>query len=905
VSGGSVFLSRLSRRWPLVGRADELALLTRLTLGHHARYDASHEARREVRRGTRRTGTSAPDRPVGVVLSGAAGVGKTRLAGEVLRVAERRGMTTRWVTATASGGQLPLGPFLAVLPTTGGDAADLVPRALRGLTAGVPPQRLMVGVDDVHLLDELSVRLVRQLARRGAATLVLTVRAGGPMPDALCPLCEDGALARLELEPLSRPDVEELLGAVLSGPVDGDTVSRLWSMTRGNALYLRLLVEGEIAAGRFTQVGGIWRWSGPGELAPGLTELVDQHIGELPRPVEDVLDVLALAEPLPSAVLTRLTSQPALDTAAELGLVHTVQHEGRPAVTLAHPLYGEVRRGRCGRLRARRLRGEIATALAELDGDSRTDLLRRAVLALESDLPADPALLAESAALALRLLDFRLARRLARAAVATGGEFEAGLLLSLALSWSGRGTEAEQVLADLAARSDTELDRVRVLLPRLGNRFFTLERPGEAEAMLEEALRSVHGPAALTLHAWRSVFHAQLGRPAEAIEAADVVFAAPDVPSATLVLAAWGAMGGHAVAGRLAGALAVADRIADLPDELVTAQVRVAVDVFWMRALCLVGELDRAEVIVQRYTDLARDGWGMGRLYGDVLVGELLRERGQVRSAAALFQQASIAFGDIDAGGWRYQTALGLATSLGMAGDAAAARGALDELEAVRHPGFGCWDGELLLARAWVAAAEGITSEAVELARRAGQAAAAHGQPAVELVALHTRVRFGDRGCVARLAELAARLDGPRPPAVAAHAAALAAADPVGLLDAADRFEAMGMPLLAADAAAHAASVRIRRAEHGSAHIAAARARRLAARCEGARTPALVALDTPTVLTEREREIVLLAASGSTNKEIADRLGVSTRTVEGHLYRASTKLGVTNRAQLAESLGTD
>jgi IS30 family transposase len=39
----------------------------------------------------------------------------------------------------------------------------------------------------------------------------------------------------------------------------------------------------------------------------------------------------------------------------------------------------------------------------------------------------------------------------------------------------------------------------------------------------------------------------------------------------------------------------------------------------------------------------------------------------------------------------------------------------------------------------------------------------------------------------------------------------------------------------------------------------------------------------------REREIANLVAADLSNKEFADRLVVSVRTVEGHLYRASIK----------------
>ena len=61
----------------------------------------------------------------------------------------------------------------------------------------------------------------------------------------------------------------------------------------------------------------------------------------------------------------------------------------------------------------------------------------------------------------------------------------------------------------------------------------------------------------------------------------------------------------------------------------------------------------------------------------------------------------------------------------------------------------------------------------------------------------------------------------------------------------------------------------------------------------------------PLPLTAREREIAALAARGLSNKTIADRLTVSVRTVEGHLYRAGIKLGVSERTALAEVLGVE
>jgi DNA-binding CsgD family transcriptional regulator len=60
--------------------------------------------------------------------------------------------------------------------------------------------------------------------------------------------------------------------------------------------------------------------------------------------------------------------------------------------------------------------------------------------------------------------------------------------------------------------------------------------------------------------------------------------------------------------------------------------------------------------------------------------------------------------------------------------------------------------------------------------------------------------------------------------------------------------------------------------------------------------------DKDDALTGREREIVALVAEGLSNDEIANKLFVSRRTVEGHLYRAFTKLGVTDRGELRKYL---
>jgi DNA-binding CsgD family transcriptional regulator len=80
------------------------------------------------------------------------------------------------------------------------------------------------------------------------------------------------------------------------------------------------------------------------------------------------------------------------------------------------------------------------------------------------------------------------------------------------------------------------------------------------------------------------------------------------------------------------------------------------------------------------------------------------------------------------------------------------------------------------------------------------------------------------------------------------------------------------------------------------------RAETLGAQCGGADTPALRQAREPLPLTDREREIVMLIGGGLSNRDIAARLNLSVRTVEGHIYKAMIKTGTADREELAALL---
>ncbi|PBC35513.1 helix-turn-helix transcriptional regulator [Rhodococcus sp. ACS1] len=847
----------------------------------------------------------------GIVIAGAAGVGKSRLARKAIAQVHPGRWVSRWARATTSARALPLGAFTEWTDGGTADTMCVVRGVIDHLSTSPSGTKTVIGVDDAHLLDDLSAFVVLQLVQRRLAPVVVTIRTGEPVPDAVSALWKDGHLQRIELQPLSEEETGELVTAVLGGPLDPMSTRRLWNVTRGNALYLRHLVEQELASGRLAPSpqapglsAGVWVWDGPPTVSPGLADLIGAQLDTLPPAVGAVLDVLAVGEPLPEQTVADLTGPLAVEQAHAIGLI-TVDRGGRHPVRLAHPLYGEARRALATPLRLRRLQADIAEALGAMKDSDVRDLIRRAVLILESGLTADPVLLTEAATASLSLFDPELAVRLCKAAISDSAGYDAHVTLTVALTVLSRGEECEQVLTQLLEQPLTDEQLVDVAYLRLANLLWILNRPEEAESALLDA-REVTAPrvhGALT--AGHAIIHAYKGRPLDAVEAAQSTLRVPDQPDLSRMWALGSLLIALGELGRASEIAPVAARAYDL----MTGSARVSIvrlpfSEFHTRSLRLAGYVHEATAVTTRIFEETADvpGWAQG--FPSVLMGQAELAAGQLGAARKRLEQRFTSVG-IPVGYIPTIWYCALAQAQAMSGDGASAAETLRALDTWSRTTVPYLKPEYLLTEAWVCAAAGSTSQAIALAHQGAAHAAAHGQHAREVMCLQTATRFGDPTSADRLHELAGQVDGPRAPAAALHATALAADDPAGLLNASHQFEEMGDPLSAVDAAAHAATAYRHQGRNGSALAATARAQRLAGTCGGASTPALREAQQPSPLTARQREIITLAAQGLTNKEIADRLTLSVRTVEGHLYRASLKTGASGRDDLGGTLTGD
>jgi DNA-binding CsgD family transcriptional regulator len=207
----------------------------------------------------------------------------------------------------------------------------------------------------------------------------------------------------------------------------------------------------------------------------------------------------------------------------------------------------------------------------------------------------------------------------------------------------------------------------------------------------------------------------------------------------------------------------------------------------------------------------------------------------------------------------------------------------------------------LAVATGWSLAANGFLAEAVSTVLAAADIARDRRQPTHEVACLQAATQWGDTSTAERARELADMLSLPLADAVAQHAEASAAHDGDALLAASAAYRDLGDRATAADAAAQAADAFTRAQSRRRGLFAAAIAKELATECGGLSTPAL---RTPASnpLTGRQREIAEMVAAGLPNRDIATRLVMSVRSVEGHIYRACQRVGASSREELADIL---
>ena len=891
--------------WPLVGRDSDL---TRAAAA------------------VAETGTAGG----GIVVAGPAGVGRSRLAREVQRRAEDDGRTCVGAVGSRTAAAVPFGALASLIPAGLADRAadhplDVLREADRVVAAwtgaGSGTGRPLVVVDDADLLDPASAVLLHHLATGGPATVAVTVCDGRAPPDAITALWKEGHAERIDLRPLDLRAVEELLERVLDGPLDPVSLDRVCRMAGGRPLFLRELVTAALADSSLARRHGVWHWDGPLRPTRRLEDLLGARLGAVDARCRPVLEVVACGEPLPIGLVEALVGRRDLERAERAGLVTVAadrldaphgggERAAAPVVHVVPPILGEVVRATMPRARWRDCCARLAQALLQNGPRLPGDLLRVATWQLEAGTPPDGRGVSFVAAARQALLQTEpaLAERLARAGL-DEGDPEAMAVLVEAVEKQGRHAEVVELLSSPPASAHRP--EPALALARASNLYWGAGLTDDWRAIATAATAEAadggdsSGGEVMAAGTWLLLFDSDLS---ECAAVARRVLTGSGAGDRAVLWAATAAVPALALMGRAEEALGVVRRGRAAADRLGSQHPWGPSEIGWGHVLSLLtaGRLVEARSLADAGYEAVSHGPPQLVAMWAGFRGLVAKQEGDLITALRSLGEAVAVSDDTDV--YRF-VPLWLAERGGAAattGDVATARTALAEARQRTTVGanrvFEPW---ILLDAAWMEAAEGRLSRAAEQALAAADRAHHLGQDAFEVVVAFDVARLGRPELVVdRLAALARTVDSGLAPLCAQAARALAGRDGPTLLALAADFERLGARLWAAEAAAAAVSSLPGSGAATPRAAAVERASRLRDRCPHAATPLLRTATDPVLLTRREREIALLAAAGRTSPEIATALRISTRTVDNHLGRVYTKLGVSGRSGLVDIFGS-
>jgi DNA-binding CsgD family transcriptional regulator len=874
--------------WPLVGRAAELE---------------------RIATAMRRPASS------GVVLIGAAGVGKSRLVRECLAAAEEAGFETVPIVASRAARSIPLGALAPVLPPTPSSGEPLlrgdVLRWAADAIAGYCDGPLFLTVDDAHALDEASATVLHQLAVERRVFMLVTVRSGEPVSDAVHALWKDALLDRLDVGVLSPQDTERLLTAVLHGPVDGSTLRNVWDVSEGNPMLLREVVLGGLDAGTLINDGGLWRSTRAVPPSARLTELVDERMHGLRPADREALEVLAVGEPLGPDVLLDRFGIDVWERLQARGLIDVTTDARRTVMRLAHPLYGEVLRSQVPSMRAMGIRRYLADTIEAAGARRREDLLRVAVWRLDGGGFVHSDLMFEAARQAHFAFDHPLAERLARAAYDAGAKVPAGLLLAEVLIARGNHAASDEVLAVLSEEVDNPIDRAMVGLSRGSALFWGMGQFEAAIAVLEATEAQLpEGPLLDEARGVRASHEMLGGFPHKALAIAEDVFERDEpADGRAIVQASIARVGSLAIGGQPTLAIEAAEHARAVHLALGEQQMLAKPwihTVLHVLALVEAGEVNAAHALASTEYEAAIERREQAaQAWFALMLGRIGLVAGLLRQADRWFVEGNALYRELGHDGPRRWCLAGRVLAAAYANDVAAIDKPFAELESLTSP-MQMMETDVLRARAWRAQVCGDPAGARALLWQAAELGLERGACTLAASALHDLVRLGATvGVLEAFDRIPGDVESPLVLAQRAHAAAVLKDDAGALCAVGVAFEDGGALLLACEAFAAGATVYRRRHEGRIAQAAETAAQRLRDESEGARTPALAGLGQVAPLTQRQREVALLAAQGFSSKQIAEKLILSIRTVDNYLQQVYRKFGISGRDDLAEVLAAD
>ncbi|MFC7403034.1 LuxR C-terminal-related transcriptional regulator [Citricoccus sp. GCM10030269] len=851
------------------------------------------------------------DHYAGAVVLGGPGMGKSSLVQTALALTDRTSdvlsvqcsLNLREVSYGA------LSPLLTALPELSAPVEVL--RALQQL--GAQP---VIVVIDAQFLDAASAFVLAQLVQNRAAKLVAIGSGSLGRESGIAALADTGVLRTIHLEPADPQRVRRQCEQILEGPLTEGTVKTIHGMTGGNPR----LINAYLASAR--EQGILVRAPGgavlPGRPAPWIllepapdpdARLIDtvesMHATLLPGERE-TLDIVALAGQLTRGVVRAVTGEHVQGLLAAGFLRET----GHDSVGLAAAIHAEVLRA-CippGRSVA------LFNRWRAVGGNAPEYRTARSVLwALECGHVLPVETIIDAGYRALQLKDWPTARALAPA-LAEDRSPRAALLMAELMLMGGRTWAGRTELENLAVRSvDADFTvEVLSLLAVEHVRSGEVAEPGKALPMLISRMLAKHpeptvmdGPVAGVVE-----LLVDDGTVEQRDSLLDACKRAMDDPATSdgmrvimlLLQSDVLAMKGRATSA-MPAAMEAYDRASAAPK--LSARFGLHALVQLVIGYLVSGHLEEATRVLETQDDLEPRQWH--HRSGTVLALRDLVESatGQPAHGPRRREDAVIELRASDPCQLLPFVEALLAPDL-----AALTVGAPNPTveERARQPQYGA-RSRWLLALARFSIVEELNADAagedIPMWRRILDDPALEIFPVIRQEILYSAILLRDplavdRTLLEELHAVAAVTEGPRATAIARVMDPALGQDPRALAAAAETTTAEGQLLPAALCWARLVLVHHQAGDLRRRGEVLRRLKRLQNQAGVVFPPFVAGAMALGELTAREQEIVDLAARGMSNAAVADQLFVSQRTVEGHLYRVFTKLGITDRSELRD-----
>ncbi|MGP4032530.1 LuxR C-terminal-related transcriptional regulator [Pseudarthrobacter sp. 1C304] len=866
-----------------------------------------------------RSALLAEDR-MGVVITGDRGVGKTQV-GRAAIAGFGPDVYTLQLRSSGPGSATPYGCLAFTLARLPQSSLGSPTAILHGLTSLIRDdaagRKCVILLDNAGALDELSTGVLLNLMQTRTARLVATAQRTTDLPPDFYWLITSGQLAEVRLANLTEVETLEVLQAALGHRVSSALASQLHQMVGGSPTLLQAVVSEQIERGNLVLSGSVWTLVDELVL-DGRTALEDivraRYARETPV-ARELIEVLSCARTLPLARLARMYSPEVIADMEDAGQI-VVDRTGRHLVSLGDRYLGDIVRNWLSVERRLELRDKVpGHQQDELDQLTVEDLLAYAAWTHDCDAPLAPAHAVAAAGAAVRLFDPKFALKCAASLKPEDPEWTEGQLQkSAAYLQLGLPLQAMAALDDVTDQQISGLGAAayaELIASKADCMAWLEDRTGQVPELIRQARLRLSGlgadqPAASTEELARA------GLCLDLCEFNYLSFIGDYAPMMDRLRAAASAdVDDINPVHRLRSGIILMEALCMTGRELEARQLmrdiggqlgewsnvpRIRENFAWrsFNVLLLSGQWRQSIDMLKDASGRAGHGLHSGSAPTDLAVGlaYVYAGRGYMALDPLL---AAIAQLEVRASLHSLRQAYAAtAFAYAQTGNSVQATVYLDRARsaegaarfAVRSSADFCLD----MASRWLG-----DPEAKDRLVRSAEDHFRKGRYTLAGIFMLGATVNGTTKDFQFMEEIAALRQGPLAELSRTIAVGSRKKDAAIMLEAAGQAAAMELDAVQARCAALAFDFAKAAGLSGKASAAHAILESLADS-----VPALPIMprNKGPLLTDRERQIATLAGNGVSNKDIALAIGISVRTVEGHLYQVFTKLGVSSRSDL-------